>query len=158
VVAGESGEVGNPGTLLMTQGEQTMVECRAYGARILFDIDFPALPGWADVWRSALRALHLWRSLPCHFSLNLPQASQLLPRHAGAGGMTKEKATTLSKVVDVATALFLTLSRQRPIQAAEKGFGPTTTLYGTLALPFVIPPAPACRGSSRLAVCESGEK
>jgi hypothetical protein len=41
-------------------------------------------PGWADVWRSALRALHLWRSLPCHFSLNLPQASQPL-------GMTKRK-------------------------------------------------------------------
>ncbi len=32
-------------------------------------IDFPALPGWADVWRSALRALHLGQSLPCHFSL-----------------------------------------------------------------------------------------
>ncbi len=41
-------------------------------------IDFPALPGWADVWLSALRALHLQRSLPCHFSLDLPQASQLL--------------------------------------------------------------------------------
>src|ERR1700676_4926552 len=38
------------------------VECRADGARILFGIDFPALPGWADVWRSALRALHLQRS------------------------------------------------------------------------------------------------
>jgi hypothetical protein len=30
--------------------------------------------------------------LPCHFSLNLPQASGLLPRHAGAGGVTKENA------------------------------------------------------------------
>ena len=27
-----------------------------------YPIDFPALPGWADVWRSALRALHLWLS------------------------------------------------------------------------------------------------
>jgi hypothetical protein len=33
---------------------------------------FPALPGWADVWRSALRALHPGRPLPCHFSLKLP--------------------------------------------------------------------------------------
>jgi hypothetical protein len=56
-------------------------------------IDFPALPGWADVWRPALRALHLWRSLPCHFSLTLQQASQPLPRHAGAGGMTRGRAT-----------------------------------------------------------------
>ncbi len=23
--------------------------------------------GWADVWRSALQALHPWRFLPCHF-------------------------------------------------------------------------------------------
>jgi hypothetical protein len=40
-----------PCPLLMTQ-------CRTYGARILFGIDSPALPGWADVWRSALRASH----------------------------------------------------------------------------------------------------
>src|ERR1700678_4835921 len=46
-------------TLLMTQ-------CRTYGARILFGIDTPALPGWADVWRSALRASHPWR-LPVSF-------------------------------------------------------------------------------------------
>src|SRR5882757_1275928 len=82
--------------LLITPQERRSVECRASGAptarrgtRIIFGIDFPALPGWADVWRSALRALHLQRSLPCHFSLNWPLASQLLPRHAGAGGMTK---------------------------------------------------------------------
>jgi hypothetical protein len=30
-----------------------MTQCRTYGARILFGIDFPALPGWADVWQSA---------------------------------------------------------------------------------------------------------
>ncbi len=29
----------------------------------------------------------------------------------------------------------------------KKRFGPTATLYETVALPFVIPPAPACRGS-----------
>ena len=45
----------------------TSVQCRAYGARILW-LEFPALPGWADVWRPALRA----------FSLNLPPESQLL--------------------------------------------------------------------------------
>ena len=33
----------------------------------------------------------------------------------------------------------------------EKRLGPATTLYGTVALSFVIPPAPACRGSSRVA-------
>jgi hypothetical protein len=33
-----------------------LLKCRAYGARIIL-IDTPALPGWADVWRSALRAL-----------------------------------------------------------------------------------------------------
>jgi len=65
------------------------VQCRAYSARVLFGIDFPALPGWADVWRSALRALHLWRSLPSHFSLNLPQASHLL-------GMTKGRVVAKS--------------------------------------------------------------
>jgi hypothetical protein len=27
-------------------------------------IDFPALPGWADVWQSALRAFHPWRFVP----------------------------------------------------------------------------------------------
>jgi hypothetical protein len=48
-------------------------------------IHFPALPGWADVWRSALRALHLLRSLPCHFTLNLPQASRLLGEDQGKG-------------------------------------------------------------------------
>ena len=50
---------GNPGSLLMTL-------CRTYGAQILFGIDSPALPGWADVWRSALRASHPWR-LPVSF-------------------------------------------------------------------------------------------
>jgi hypothetical protein len=34
-----------------------------------------------------------------------------------------------------------------PIQGREKRLGPATTLYGTLALSFVIPPAPASRGS-----------
>src|ERR1700733_8141056 len=43
-----------------------MTQCRTYGARILFGIDSPALPGWADVWRSALRASHPWR-LPVSF-------------------------------------------------------------------------------------------
>src|SRR6201999_2741646 len=82
-----------------TGDSRRSVECRAYGARILFGIEFPALPGWADVWRSALRALHLWRSLPCHFSLNLPQTSRLL-------GMTKERATSLWKVVSGSKAFF----------------------------------------------------
>src|ERR1700688_3810827 len=35
----------------------------------------------------------------------------------------------------------------RPTKGDEKRFGPATTLYGTVALSFVIPPAPACRGS-----------
>jgi hypothetical protein len=35
-----------------------------------------------------------------HCSLNLPQASWLLPRHAGAGGMTKGRvALTLAAVI-----------------------------------------------------------
>jgi hypothetical protein len=50
-----------------------MTQCRTYGARILFGIDSPALPGWADVWRSApstssgqaLRASH-----PCRFPVS----------------------------------------------------------------------------------------
>jgi hypothetical protein len=36
------------------------------------------VPGWADVWQSALQASHSHRLLPCHFSLKLPQASWLL--------------------------------------------------------------------------------
>ncbi len=74
--AGESCEVGNPGTLRDdTAGADDRFSAAppALGS----SSDFPALPGWADVWRSALRALHLQRSLPCHFSLDLPQASQL---------------------------------------------------------------------------------
>jgi hypothetical protein len=31
-------------------------KCRASGARLVRGVWFPALPGWADVWRSALRA------------------------------------------------------------------------------------------------------
>jgi hypothetical protein len=72
----------------MTKGERTIDLVPRLRRSDPLQIDFPALPGWADVWRSALRALHLWPSLPCHFSLNLPQASQLL-------GMTKERASLL---------------------------------------------------------------
>ena len=32
-----------------------------------------------------------------------------------------------------------------PTQSDEKRFGPTTTLYGTVALSFVIPPVPLRR-------------
>ena len=39
-------------------GKRTIGLVPRYGAP-LFGINFPALPGWADVWRSALRALHL---------------------------------------------------------------------------------------------------
>src|SRR5258708_25526607 len=73
----------------MTQGDRTIDLVPRLRRSDLFGIDFPALPGWADVWRSALRALHLWRSLPCHFSLKLPQASQLLL-------MTKRRANVSS--------------------------------------------------------------
>jgi hypothetical protein len=34
-----------------------------------------------------------------------------------------------------------------PTQRDEKRFGPATALYETVALSFVIPPAPACRGT-----------
>jgi hypothetical protein len=40
---------------------------------------------------------------------------------------------------------------QRPTQGDEKRLGPATTLYGTVALSFVIPssrPVPACRGGT----------
>jgi hypothetical protein len=30
--------------------------CRAYGAHGCLSPEFPALPGWADVWSTALRA------------------------------------------------------------------------------------------------------
>ena len=49
-------------------------------------IGFPALPGWADVWQSALRASHPWQPLPCHFSLYLPQASRVARDDKGDGG------------------------------------------------------------------------
>jgi hypothetical protein len=35
----------------------------------------------------------------------------------------------------------------RPTQGDEKSLRPATTLYRTVALSFVIPPAPVCRGS-----------
>jgi hypothetical protein len=65
------------------------------GARIIFDIDFPALPGWAHVWRpapstssgQALWASHPWR-LQCHLFLNLPQASRLLGMTRGRVRLT----------------------------------------------------------------------
>ena len=53
------------------------VECRAYGARILFGIDFPALPSWADVWRSALWALAIRRDLPSLLVLTGGSSPQL---------------------------------------------------------------------------------
>jgi hypothetical protein len=87
----------------MTQGERTIDLVPHLRRSDPLQIDFPALPGWADVWRSALRALHLWRSLPCHFSLNLPQASQLL-------GMTKESAKLPWKAV----------AGRRPTQGDER--------------------------------------
>ena len=61
--------------LLMTQARRTIGLVPRLRRSIIFGIGFPALPGWADVWRSALRALPPWRFLPCHFSLNLAQAS-----------------------------------------------------------------------------------
>jgi len=52
--------------------------CRANGARIL-QIDFPALPGWADVWQSALRALQGWvRNNPTQAKRRLEWATHLL--------------------------------------------------------------------------------
>jgi hypothetical protein len=55
------------GRSVSTGSENAVItECRTYGARILFGIDSPALPGWADVWRSALRASHPSR-LPVSF-------------------------------------------------------------------------------------------
>jgi hypothetical protein len=64
-------------------------------ARIIFDIDFPALSGWAHVWRpapstssgQALWASHPWR-LQCHLFLNLPQASRLLGMTRGRVRLT----------------------------------------------------------------------
>jgi hypothetical protein len=41
----------------MTQGKRTIGLVPHLRRSDLFGIDFPALPGWADVWRSALRAL-----------------------------------------------------------------------------------------------------
>jgi hypothetical protein len=35
----------------------------------------------------------------------------------------------------------------RPTQGDENGFCSATALYGSAPLPFVIPPAPACRGA-----------
>jgi hypothetical protein len=116
-------EVGNPGCAPNDTGRaDDRLSAAPYGARILFGIDFPALPGWADVWRSALWALHLWPSLPCHCSLNLPQASHLL-------GMTKERATLQWIVVADQKALFITRVGHRPM----------TTFHSKVALSFVIP-------------------
>ena len=63
------------------------VWCRTSGARRL-PMD-PALPGWADFW---CRPSGPGRKHPLslvHSFLNLPQASRLLTRLAGASGMTK---------------------------------------------------------------------
>jgi hypothetical protein len=45
-------------TLLVTQGEGTIGLVPRLRRSDLLRYRFPALPGWADVWRSALRALH----------------------------------------------------------------------------------------------------
>jgi hypothetical protein len=43
--------VARPAIWKNVRTKRTMrIKCRAYGARILFGIVFPALPGWADVF------------------------------------------------------------------------------------------------------------
>jgi hypothetical protein len=86
--AGESCEVGNPGTLLMNERR---VWCRTSGARRL-PMD-PALPGWADFWcRPSGPGLQTPLS-HVHSSLSLPQASRLL-------GMTKGGARRFHLIMD----------------------------------------------------------
>jgi hypothetical protein len=78
-----------PGALLMAK-MQAKVECRAYGAQIsLRRISQPFRAGLFLDGRPSGPRSH--GDLRCHFSLNLPQASRLLPRHAGARGMTKRR-------------------------------------------------------------------
>jgi hypothetical protein len=94
-------------------------------------IDFPALPGWADVWRSALRALLLWRSLPCHFSLYLPQASQLLlmtKRRVGVSSRNWFEGASSISPFDIAegTSFVISLPTRLSESAAprdDKGWG-----------------------------------
>ena len=66
--------------------------------------------------QSALRALHLWRSLPCHFSLNLPQTSHLLL------GMTREGRRRLGKWLLDRRRFSSTLSGA-PVEMTKRGVG-----------------------------------
>ena len=66
-----------------------MKQCRTYGARVLFGIGSPALPGWADVWRSALRASHPWR-LPVSFLSQVVAGSSVARDHKGEGNASLE--------------------------------------------------------------------
>ncbi len=49
-------------------------QCRTYGLIILGTYN-PALPGWADVWQAARRALDPWRSLQVIALLNSDRES-----------------------------------------------------------------------------------
>src|SRR5258708_39410813 len=73
--------------LLMTQGERTIgLVPRLRRSDPLRD-HFPALPGWADVWRSALRALHLCdfcRVILLQLAAGKSAAPTAAPWHAGA--------------------------------------------------------------------------
>jgi hypothetical protein len=79
-----------------------MTQCRTYGARILLGIDSPALPGWADVWRPALRASHPWR-LPVSF------LSQVVAGNLGArddNSYSRRNAVAQEKSISQEVAVF----------------------------------------------------
>src|SRR5580658_10781289 len=73
-----------------------MTQRRTYGARILLGVDSPALPGWADVWRSALRASHPWR-LPVSFLSQVAAGKSAARDDKGEGGPSVESGCWLTE-------------------------------------------------------------
>jgi hypothetical protein len=71
----------------MTQAGRTIGLVPRLRRSVIFGIGFPALPGWANVWRSALRAfgsVTFWRSALRAFASVTIFAVSFLPQ-LGAG-------------------------------------------------------------------------
>ena len=77
--------------------------------------------------------------LRCHFFLNLPQASWLLPRDAGAGGMTRQGHHLITAHIRIVSIMPAKLGKSRDC------FPSDTALSGSGCTSMIRPSAPAAR-------------
>jgi hypothetical protein len=94
--------------------------------------------------------------MPCHFSGNLPQASRLLPRHAGAGGMTKGRFVVSWKVVAGQKEFFITFGGPQAHDSCGFLLAQTLKPYLPIASTFGFPQPvkfDVTRQTSRMSGC-----